>query len=173
MTRAKKLTVVPPLNLKEAEIVMSRYAKADAKLQQINSSMDEEFTAIRAKYADILSDNQEVVKLNFQKMQMYSESHPELFKKKKSYETAHGLIGFRTGTPKLKTSKGFTWAAVLKLLINKKAEGYIRTKEETAKDLFIANREKPECIVLMGEVGIEVVQDDTFYIDLKKEEATV
>lgn len=172
MTRAKQKTVVPPLNIKEAEAVMSSYAKSDAKLEQINAEMDEKFTKIRSEYADELSELQELKKLNFMKMQMFSESHPELFKKKKSYETAHGLIGFRTGTPKLKTRKGYTWAAVVNLLTSKNAADYLRTKVETAKDLFIANREKPECITLMSEVGIEVVQDDTFYIDLKKEEVT-
>ncbi|CAA0247922.1 host-nuclease inhibitor Gam family protein [Tenacibaculum maritimum] len=170
MKRAKKATVVPPLNIKEAERVLSEYARADARIEQINASMDEEFTIIREKYADELQEHKEVIKLNFKKVQMFSESHPELFKKKKSVEMSHGTVGFRTGTPKLKTLKGFTWAAVLTCLKAKKAKEYIRVKEEPVKELFIANRADSNCKELMNEVGVEVVQDDTFYIDLKKEE---
>lgn len=170
MTRVKQKTVMPPLNLKDAERVMNVYAKADAKLEQINAVMDEKITAIRNEYADELQELQESKKTGFQKMQMYAESNPELFKKKKSFETAHGNIGFRTGTPKLKTLRGYTWKSVLELLKAKKHLGFVRTKEEPAKDLLLAKRELPETITIMTEVGLEVVQDDTFYIDLKKEE---
>jgi phage host-nuclease inhibitor protein Gam len=169
-SRAKKKTVVPPLNQNEADRVLAQYATAHAKREQINALMDERITKIREEYAADLEECTERVNENFQKLQMYYEVKPELFQKRKSVETAHGLIGFRTGTPKLKTLKGFTWAVVLKLLKAKDALEYIRTKEEPAKDILLANREKPETISLMANVGLEVVQEDTFYIDLKKEE---
>ena len=170
MTRARKKTVVPPLNKQEAEKVMNTYAVADAQLEQLNAQMDEEITAIRDKNAERCKELEDSKKLAFQKMQMYAETNPELFKSKKSYETSHGTIGFRTGTPKVKTLRGYTLAAVLKLLKAKKATKYIRTKEEAAKEIFIANRDLPECKTLMTEVGLQIVQEDTFYIDLKKEE---
>lgn len=170
MTRAKRIAVVPPRNLPEAEKVMASYANADARIEQINASMDEQITKLREAHAVELQELQEQKKNDFKKMQMFSETNPELFQKKKSFETSHGLIGFRTGTPKAKTKRGFTWATVLSILKTKNQPEYIRTKEEPAKDLFIANREKPECITLMNEIGLEVIQEDTFYIDLKKEE---
>jgi phage host-nuclease inhibitor protein Gam len=172
-SRAKKKTVVPPLNAAEADRVLAKYALAHAKREQINAEMDEKFTKIREQYAADLQDATETVNENFQKLQMYYEVKPELFKKRKSIETAHGLIGFRTGTPKLKTLKGYTWAAVLKLLQSKKAIDFLRTKEEPAKDLLLAKRDDAATKTLMTEVGIEVVQDDTFFIDLKKEEVEV
>lgn len=169
-SRTKKQTVVPPLNAREAERIMTQYALDTARVDAVNASMDEEMTKIRDKYADELKECKESLDVNFQKMQMYAETRPELFKKKKSLDTAHGVIGFRTGTPKLKTLKGYTYAVVLKLLKAKEQAKYIRVKEEIAKDLFVANRTDEKTQVLMNEVGIEVVQDDTFYIDLKKEE---
>ena len=170
MTRQKKKTVVPPLNQNEADRVLAQYATAHAKREEINAQMDERMTQIREEYASDLEEYTERINENFQKLQMYYEVKPELFQKRKSVETAHGLIGFRTGTPKLKTLKGFTWAVVLKLLKAKDALDYLRTKEEPAKDILLAHREKPETISLMANVGLEVVQEDTFYIDLKKEE---
>ncbi|MEO0333252.1 MAG: host-nuclease inhibitor Gam family protein [Bacteroidota bacterium] len=169
-SRTRKKTVVPPLNQSEADRVLAQYATAHAKREQINAEMDERFTKIREEYAEELQGATETVNENFQKLQMYYEVKPELFKKRKSLETSHGLLGFRTGTPKLKTLRGYTWAVVLKLLKSKNAEKYLRVKEEPAKDVLLADREKPETISLMTEVGVQVVQDDTFFVDLKKEE---
>lgn len=103
-------------------------------------------------------------------MQMYAETHPELFTSKKSVDTPYGILGFRTGTPKLKTLRGYTFASVLKLLKTKDQQEYIRTKADVAKDLFIANRNDEATKSLMQEIGLYVTQDDTFYIDLNKEE---
>lgn len=53
---------------------------------------------------------------------------------------AHGVIGFRTGTPKLKTLKGFTWASALQL-VKEFLPGYVRQTEEIAKDKLLADRD--------------------------------
>ena len=103
-------------------------------------------------------------------VQAYSlENRERLFSKKKSMEGTHGVYGFRTGTPRLKTLRGFTWAAVLNL-IKEFLPGYVRVKEEPAKDLLLADREIPEVAAEFEKCGIEVVQDESFFIDLKKEE---
>lgn len=167
-TRVKSAAVTPPQTLAEAEKVMAIYAKADAELQQINAKMDEEFTAIRERNAIRLQELEEAKKIGFQKVQFFAESNTGLFEKKKSFEMAQGAIGFRTGTPKLKTAKGFTWAAITKLLKDKAAE-YLLIKEEPAKAKIIADREKPEVQFLMQTVGIICEQDETFFIELKKE----
>jgi hypothetical protein len=89
------------------------------------------------------------------------------------------VIGFRTGTPKLKTLKGFTWASALQL-VKEFLPGYVRKTEEVAKDKLLADRDM-EVKVKDGEgevklshemarCGIQVVQDETFYVEPKKEE---
>ena len=96
------------------------------------------------------------------------ENREELFTKRKSLETTHGTIGFRTSTPKLKTLKGFTWASVLNLL-KEFLPDYVRTAEEPAKDKLLADREDEEVSALFPKVGIAVVQDETFFVEPKKE----
>ncbi len=102
-------------------------------------------------------------------MQTYAQENPEIFGKKKSVDGAHGTFGFRTGTPKLKLKKGFTWGAVTNLL-KEFLPSYIRTTEEPAKDKLLADREDEEVSALFPKVGISVAQDETFFIELKKEE---
>ena len=167
MTRVKKVlkTIV---SRAEAEEAFARYADADARQQQIAARMDVEITKIRSRYEADLSLLQESKQDSFESLQNYAENHRDDFGKRKSLEFAHGILGFRTGTPKLKTRKGFTWASVLELLKIKAAD-YVRTKEEPNKELLLANREKPELISLMPTIGIEVDQDETFFVEPKKE----
>jgi len=96
------------------------------------------------------------------------ENRNTLFDKKKSLETVHGIMGFRTGTPKLKTRKGFTWPSVVNLL-KEFLPNYVRIIEEPAKDKLLADREIPEVAEKFEKVGIYVDQDETFFVEPYKE----
>jgi len=170
--RAKKV-IHTGITSEQMESAMGEYASADAKLAKINATMDEQITKIRAKYADDVAELTETKDKNFEIVQAFAmENRDELFVKKKSMESAHGTIGFRTGTPKLKTLKSFTWGAVTQLL-KKFMPEYVRITEEPAKDKLLADRDLPGIIEALPEMGIAVVQDETFYIELKKEDAVV
>lgn len=168
MARVKK-TVVTGVTREQMEDAFGRYASADAEVQSINAAMDKQFVAIREKHADRLAVLEQEKTEAFELMQVFAtENREELFSKRKSMETTHGTLGFRTGQPKLKTKKGFTWAAVLELL-KKFGQDYIRTVEEPAKDKLLANREDEDCQQVMKDCGILVAQDETFYVEPKKE----
>lgn len=170
MAKRTKKTVIANVTSDQFDESLGIYATADAREKAINSKLDEQITKLREKVADELNDCKERKDQHFEVVQKYCEENEStLFSKKKSLETVHGLIGFRTGTPKLKTAKGYTWASVLNLLKALKP-GYVRTKEEPNKEALLTDRDK-----LKGEMdtlGIEVVQEETFFIELKKEEVT-
>jgi phage host-nuclease inhibitor protein Gam len=171
-TRSKKV-VVTGVTREMAEGSFADYADADARQQRITAKMDVEITRIREKYQDELAKLQERKDADFEVMQTYAmENKDQLFSKKKSLEMVHGIIGFRTGQPKLKTLKGFTWNAVTNLL-QEFLPGYIRATVEPTKDKLISDREIPEVAALFPKVGIYVDQDETFYIEPKKEEIAV
>jgi phage host-nuclease inhibitor protein Gam len=168
-TREKKI-VVSGVTREQMEEAFGKFSMADAKIQGINAKMDAEITKIRERNADALADWQEQKDAAFEVLQIYAlENRDDLFTKKKSMETTHGILGFRTGTPKLKTLKGFTWAAALSLLKKCRPE-YVRISEEIAKDKLLADRENEDMPELMREVGIKVDQDETFFVEPKKEE---
>ena len=122
------------------------------------------------KYADDIAKLTEKKDKAFDVLQAFAlENKDELFARKKSLESVHGTLGFRTGTPKLKTLKGFTWGAVTNLL-KEFLPSYVRTTEEPAKDKLLADREVEEVASVFSRVGIAVVQDETFYVEPKKEE---
>lgn len=169
MTKRERKVLVTGVTSEQMEQAFAEYATADAKIQGINAKMNVEMTRIREKYADELAKNQELKDKNFEVLHVFSTEHPELFAKKKSYDSAHGIIGFRTGTPKLKTLKGFTWAASLNML-KELLPGYVRTTEEPAKDKLLADREQEDVRAAMLKCGIGVVQEEAFFVDLKKED---
>jgi phage host-nuclease inhibitor protein Gam len=170
-TREKKVVVIG-ITREMAEASFAEYADADARQQRITAKMDVEITRIREKYQDDLAKLQERKDKAFEVMQVFAtENKDELFAKKKSLEFVHGVLGFRTGTPKLKTRKGFTWGAVTNLL-REFLPGYVRVSEEPAKDKLLSDRDIPEVSELFPKVGIFVDQDETFYVEPKKEEVT-
>lgn len=167
MAREKKV-VHTGVTSEAMEAAFSDYAIADAKLQKINATIDVQMTAIREKYADEISKLADKKDKAFDVLQAFALENKELFAKKKSMESVHGIIGFRTGTPKLKTLKGYTWNAVTNLL-KEFLPGYVRVTEEPAKDKLLADREVEEVNVLFPKVGIAVIQEESFYVEAKKE----
>lgn len=167
-TREKK-TVYSGITSEQMEQAFADYAKADARQQKITAEMDIQMAKIREKWQDELAKLAETKDNAFDILQAYAlENREELFTKRKSLETTHGTIGFRTGTPKLKTLKGFTWGAVVNLL-KEFLPGYVRTSEEANKEKLLADRESEEVVALFPKVGITVVQEETFFVEPKKE----
>ncbi len=171
MAKREKKVVNTGITGEEMEQAFSDYAIADARLVKINADLDVEITKLRDKRADEIAKYQEMKENAFDVLQSYAiENRAELFGKKKSMDTVHGVFGFRMGTPKLKTLKGFTWKAVTKLL-KEFLPAYIRIEEEPAKDMLLADREKEDIAELFPKVGIYVDQDETFFVERKSEEA--
>lgn len=172
MAKREKKLVQKGITSEVMEQAFADYSQADAKLESISSKMDLEITKIREKYQSDIKEHTDLRTKAFDTLQAYAlENREVLFSKKKSIETVHGLIGFRTGTPKLKTLKGFTWKASTKL-IKAFLPTYVRTVEEPAKDKLLADRDNEKVSSLFSKVGIYVDQDETFFVEPKKEEIT-
>ena len=182
MARIKK-TIRTGVTKDAAEEAFATFAKADAEKTKIMADIELKCAKIREQHQERLNQLQGSQEEAFDILQTYAlENQEELFSKKKSVELVHGTIGFRTGTPKLKTKKGFTWASVLEL-VKEFLPSYIRKTEEVTKDRLLAEREiqvvKPGDPLgpgvtlqeMMSKCGLMVVQDETFYVEPKKEEA--
>ena len=115
-TRQKK-TVISGVTREAADVAFATFAKADASINKINADIELQCAKIREKRQADLTRLTAERDAAFETLQSFAtENQTELFAKKKSLEMAHGVIGFRTGTPKLKTLKGFTWASALELV---------------------------------------------------------
>jgi len=164
----QKKKVLSNISKEDAEQAFAEYSKSESRTNEITSKMEQRITKIREEYQDELAALRESRNKNFEVLEVYAKENEELFAGKKSYEMAHGTIGYRTGTHKLDKLKGFTWDAV-KDMVKKLMPDYIRTKEEINKEGLIAERENKEVNKNFAKCGIEVVQDEAFYITVKEE----
>lgn len=182
MAKRQKKTVISGVSKDAAEEAFATYAKASAERAKINAEIELKCAQIREKQQDRLTQLQATQDEAFDTLQAFAlENQAELFSKKKSLEMVHGVIGFRTGTPKLKTLKGFTWASALQL-VKEFLPDYVRLTEEIAKDRLLAERGndviKPGDPLgpgvplqeVMLKCGITVAQDESFYVEPKSEE---
>ena len=170
MAKRQKKTVITGVSRETADEAFATFAKADASINKINAEIELQCAKNREKYQDKLASLTSDRECAFDTLQAYAtENQAELFTKKKSLDMAHGTIGFRTGTPKLKTLKGFTWASALNL-VKEFLPDFIRTSEEVAKDKLLADRDVEGMTDSMAKCGIQVVQDETFYVEPKKED---
>ena len=180
MAKRVKKIIITGVTREAADEAFAKYAKADAESAKITADIELQCAKIREKYAGRLAELDAAKTVAFDTLQSFAtENQAELFSKKKSLDMAHGVIGFRTGTPKLKTLKGFTWASALQL-VKEFLPSYVRKTEEVAKDKLLADRDmevkvkdgedKVKLSHEMARCGIQVVQDETFYVEPKKEE---
>lgn len=97
----------------------------------------------------------------------FATTHREsLFGKFKSASSSLGLFGFRTGNPKLVLlNRKWKWSDVLEALKSLGKTELIRTKEEPDKDA-IKKLEDSE----LAAIGLRIDQDETFFIEPKRED---
>ena len=186
MASRQKKTVISGVTREAADVAFATFAKADASINKINADIELQCAKIREKHQAELTRLVAERDSSFEMLQAFAtENQTELFSKKKSLDMAHGTIGFRTGTPKLKTLKGFTWASALELVKAFMPSSYIRKVEEIAKDKLLADRDLEDVKITesglmeqevtmkeaMAKCGIQVVQEETFYVEPKKEDA--
>jgi phage host-nuclease inhibitor protein Gam len=173
MAKRISKTVIAAVSRDQFDEAMAGYATADAREAAINAKLDEQFTKLREKVADELATLKETKDKSMEVLETYCKENKDTqFADRRSMDTAHGEVGFRLGTPALKTRKGFTWASVLEL-VKVHLPAYIRRKEEVDKESILASRNQPEIIGMMPSIGVEVVQEEKFFVNLKKEEAAV
>lgn len=169
MTRTKKkLTTL--INSEELPEQMRKFATATSKIKAIEAEIELAKQEIVRKYELKLQSLNEQREEAVQTLQAYAEHHrDELFKTRKSMELPHGTMGFRMGTPKVEKSKKVTWEGVLEdlRLID---PAFVRTKQEANKDLIIARRMEDGVMSSLRAVGLDVVQDETFFVEAKAEE---
>lgn len=166
--RTKKM-VITGVTSEQVEMALSEFSQADSRIQKITAEMELKITAIRDKHADELANLQKAKDDSMEVLLAFATENKEsMFSKTKSYKSAHGVFGFRTGTPSIKQLKGFTKESVL-VLVKTLLPDYVRTSEEVAKDKLLADRASEGMEGKLKSCGLFVAQNETFYVETKKE----
>ncbi len=171
MALRKSNKVASGITLENAQEIMHNLAVTNAKERELIARQDQEISKVREKYAQKLAGLKALDGDYRAQLQSFAEANrDEFFVVKKSLDWNTGTIGFRTGTPALKARKGYQWAGVLEL-VKEKLPNYVRVKEEVMKDKLLADRDQLTTEQL-SSVGVEVVQDESFFIEIKTDAVT-
>lgn len=150
----------------QVEDTLREIVGATLNRNRANLEMDKGITAIRARYESLINECNKSIEEKSELVRIWAEENPAEFGKLKSLDFVHAIIGFRTGTPTLKTLRGWTWDRVLEKLRGIGLLAYIRTKEEVNKQALLIDRES------LGEdrlkeIGLHVKQEESFFIEPK------
>lgn len=144
---------------------MQRYAAAERREAEINKTIEQEVNEVLGRYEDELMCLAQAKQTAFGIAHTYCATNKEtLFAKRRSIGTGNGIAGFRLGTPSLKIRKGSNWKKVLAAL-KEKLPAYVRVTEEPAKAMLLADRHKENVAPLLVDIGLEIVQEELFYIE--------
>jgi phage host-nuclease inhibitor protein Gam len=170
MATSRKTTVVlKDITPTQAEEAFADYATANSFIKKKTAEMELQITKVREKYQSDLADQVKILEAKNAVLMQYALENEQLFDKKKSIDLTHGTIGFRTSTPAIKALKGFTLKSAAVLIKEFMGLKYIRTVEEINREAIIADREDSKVTDLFPKCGIEVVQNETFFVEPKEE----
>lgn len=169
MSKTKK-NVLSGITLEQAHEAAQRYTEIDTRLASIEARMNEEINKVKVKYQDEITALKEQVWEPVDLLQVFAEEQKGSWGKRRSMDLLHAVIGFRTGTPKVTKNKKFTWDGVTEL-VKKYFPELVRTQDELNKEGIIAFSKDEAAFAKMRErCFIDVCQDETFYVEPKKEE---
>lgn len=156
-----------PLTRAEVEALVADIAKAANEKRAMTATIDAKVLEIRGAYEGALAETDTEIKTKSALVQAWAEANPEAFGKLKSIRMPFGTIGFRTGTPKLKTLSGFTFVRVLQRLLELAwGRAYVRVVEEIDREgLIAAVRQGSLTDSELREAGCRVAQDESFFIE--------
>jgi phage host-nuclease inhibitor protein Gam len=174
MKKSNRIKVqLPSLTTRdEAEAAMRDLAISANMIRYLTAERDAEVLAINQRFETDLAKSQQQLASLTDALRVWAETHPEEFPKgRKSIDLTSGVLGFRTGTPKLALlSRAWNWDKVLHA-IKLRAFNFIRTKEEVDKEAILAfvaaGPETPAELEakICRPLGVKVVQEESFYID--------
>lgn len=170
--RKKERVITENVSRESADAHFAEYAKAQARLKQIEAMIEQQIIRAREKYQDEIQELNDVLEEEFDFLKAFAMQNRQLFIERKSIDSTHGVIGFRTSTPKLDKDRKFTWDAIVTLMRDKNYMQYIRTKEEVNKELLLNERETVDAQKVMRDCKMYVTQEETFFVEPKEEVAT-
>lgn len=155
----------------EAEATVREICELKTAYAMAEAEMNAAVTAAKKQFEDHFAPIEKRILEKSSLVQAWAEANPAEFNGAKSLDLVHGLIGWRTGNPQLKTLSGWTWDRVLEHLKEYTAyDEFVRSKEEVNKQAILDARDTFVGGVLRS-IGVKVIQEESFFIAPKLEQS--
>lgn len=149
---------------------MGELATLAAKRNGLVADLDKAVTAARQMYEEPISSLEKQIEDKTGLLEGWASADAANWGKAKSIELLHGKLGFRTGTPKLKTLARRTWAMIVENLQAARLLLFLRVKTDVDKEAILAAHAKKEITnERLAVLDLEVVQEESFFVEPKIE----
>ena len=163
-----KTIPVEPTPLEFITKSLKEIAHCDASIKNINAEMEQVVTEYKLKNGPALQKFNDRLAFAYNALEDYANEHKDiLFTEKKSFEATMGTFGFRISKPKLVLLPNYNWVMVTNM-VKAMFPNYIRTSYEVSKAKLLEDRSVPEIAKAFPTIGLDVVQEETFFCDLHK-----
>jgi phage host-nuclease inhibitor protein Gam len=177
-TKSKRIKATGLTNRLDFETTVDRIAYAQTELRALEAERDHAVLVAQATHALAIEDLYKEIEAKAALCEKFAEEHrAELLPgTAKSNETPLSRYGFRLGNPTLKTLSKWTWEKVIAALDRFQMNDCIRVKREVDKDAILCKggdgaidgyENAKKRAVALNEVGLRIVQAETFYIEPK------
>jgi len=155
----------------QAEATLGEIALLTIERNEQKLAMDRGITAIREAYETPISTLGKAIEEKTALLETWASANPDEFPPgRKSVEMVQGVIGYRTGMPKLKTLLRWTWAKVLDAIKAAGITEFVRVKEEVDKEAILsAFAQERVTSADLKHFGVEVAQDEAFFVEPRLE----
>lgn len=138
------------------------------RLDARRSEMEREIAEVRQRHTADLDTLERELSDKRARVHLWAEDNRDVFRGKKSLDCHHGVIGFRSGPPKLERIKEqMSWEEIAEKLGRLSwGSTYLRTppsQPEVNKEALLADRQKLNAAKLQ-KAGLRIVQEERFYI---------
>ncbi len=194
-TIKKQAASIVPRNEEEMKAMVRATVDAQLRLEGLISQRDAAQLAAAKPFATDISDLENLMARNVEALEAWSALNETVFGKAKSIAVEMHRLGWKLGNWKTKLKSKGTWEAVVAKLrgwINAArpanlpkdkeqreeakaradyARTWLRSKLEVAanKDAMIASRDDEAAAPLLKEIGVEIIQDEEFFLAPNRE----
>lgn len=157
-----------------AEEILGEIATLTLGVREYKTAMDQTLTKVREEYQPLIAMNEKDIEEKTALLESWASANPAEFPKdRKSIALLHGVLGYRTGTPKLKNLAKWTWESVLGAIkaLENLPQAWVRVKEEINKEAVLASYAQGFALDSdLRQLGMKVTQEESFFVEPKMEE---
>lgn len=171
MAKRKSVALLAPPAHDEIGEISKQYAQACHNIKALEAKQDTDINKIKASYQPQFSAQIAEANRLFERIKQYSEANKDeatVFNGKKSVDLQYVRFGYRTTNPTIVALKGVKMEDIIARLKAKNLMQYLHEKHTLNKELLASDREKEGIDKVYAEIGVEVVQPESFFIEVNE-----
>jgi phage host-nuclease inhibitor protein Gam len=167
---------------KQVETVLRDWSEVDDKLKEMciheagkramEAEMNEALAIVRGRFERGLDDATRLLKEASALIEQFAMAHRADFGGKQTVERLHAILSYRVHPPAIKPLNRKWTAQTILDAVRRTYRRFVRTEESLDKPAILGAHAAGEVTQdELAQVGLQVVQDESFGIELKIEEA--